>query len=521
MVFYQQETFLGLAIASIPALASFYAFFILKRPNVALALVLLSALLLRLLLISLDPYLNEWDERFHALVSKNMIDHPFKPMLRVDPVLEYNYKEWCCNHVWVHKQPLFLWQMAASMKLFGVNEFAMRLPSALMGTIMVYFVHQVAHHWTKIGSVAFAAALLTTFSFYQLEMISGRYGLDHNDLAFTFYVTASIWAFIRYLRSDYDWRWALLVGIFVGCAILNKWLTGILVFGGWGLYILLSKPLRTDVKRYMHIMLAVIIACVVFLPWQIYILQAFPQESAWAYEFNRLHITVPLDGHRGDSMFHIDWMSIHYGKLLLPVALIGVVQSLRAKTIDSALSVAMIAMAVVFIAFFTIAKTKMPAFTYPIASIVLVAISLGLVTIIEALLRIPRTKPFKGVVLAILLGASAFHTLQPNNIASWRSASNEVRSARMFNTKVYKSLEATLPKAHVLFNTMEHKEVDVMFYTKHIAYPQYPEEHVVDSLLLAGHQLAVFRIEGRSPLPTYMKHNEQVVVVEPKLQRLD
>ena len=84
------------------------------KDNIALFLLLLSGLLLRFYL-SADFQLHEWDERYHALVAKNMIESPFKPMLYKNPVLPYNYQNWIENHVWLHKQPLPFWFMAASL----------------------------------------------------------------------------------------------------------------------------------------------------------------------------------------------------------------------------------------------------------------------------------------------------------------------------------------------------------------------------------------------------------------------
>ncbi|MBP7399885.1 MAG: hypothetical protein KA954_09890, partial [Chitinophagales bacterium] len=77
------------------------------------------ALGIRILFNSFFPYLHDWDERFHALVAKNMMTHPFTPMLRANPVLPYDETSWTDGHIWLHKQPLFLWQMALSMKIFG------------------------------------------------------------------------------------------------------------------------------------------------------------------------------------------------------------------------------------------------------------------------------------------------------------------------------------------------------------------------------------------------------------------
>lgn len=76
--------------------------------------------------------------------------------------------------------------MALSMKVFGVNEIAMRLPSAIMGTISVFFIFEIAKFWTKDKNVAFLSSLIFTFSFYQLELTTGRFRLDHNDVSFVF-----------------------------------------------------------------------------------------------------------------------------------------------------------------------------------------------------------------------------------------------------------------------------------------------------------------------------------------------
>ena len=99
----------------------------------------------------------------------------------------------------------------------------------------------------------------------------------------------------------------MLIGVFAGCAILNKWLVGLLIFGGWGLYLLLSKD-RVILKNYLHLTLSIVVACIVFLPWQLYILKEFPLQSAIAFEYNRKHMTEAL-GHPGNVFFHFKFLS--------------------------------------------------------------------------------------------------------------------------------------------------------------------------------------------------------------------
>src|ERR1035437_2160358 len=85
----------------------------------------------------LGHFLYFWDEEFHALVAKHLMKHPLTPMLYTHPVFDVDFKKWDANQLWLHKQPLFMWQMALSMKLFGVNQLAVRLPSAFMFALLI------------------------------------------------------------------------------------------------------------------------------------------------------------------------------------------------------------------------------------------------------------------------------------------------------------------------------------------------------------------------------------------------
>lgn len=75
--------------------------------------------------------LHTWDEKFHALVAKNLMDNPFQPILIKENLLHLNHEIWSFSHIWFSKPPLAHWPMAASMSIFGVNEIALRLPSLL------------------------------------------------------------------------------------------------------------------------------------------------------------------------------------------------------------------------------------------------------------------------------------------------------------------------------------------------------------------------------------------------------
>ncbi len=96
----------------------------------------------------IDPFIHPWDEQFHALVAKHMISNPFHPIL-LEKTACTDYKNWLSNSTWLHKQPLFMWQMAISMKCFGANFLAVRIPSILLHAFTTLFVFSIARRMLK------------------------------------------------------------------------------------------------------------------------------------------------------------------------------------------------------------------------------------------------------------------------------------------------------------------------------------------------------------------------------------
>ncbi|RZK53369.1 MAG: glycosyltransferase family 39 protein, partial [Hymenobacter sp.] len=345
----------------------------------AMALLMGAALCLRLLMAGLDPFLHDWDERYHALVARNMITHPGRPLLRAEPLLPYNYQAWRYNHIWLHKQPLFLWQMALSMKLFGVSVLALRLPSAVLSTLVLWPVYRLGRLVFADPLVGYLGALLAAFTYYQLEQVSGAVGMDHDDIAFLVYVTASIWAYYEYRASARPGWWLVLVGVLAGAAVLCKWLTGLLVYAGWGFDLLLQlrrgRPLLPEMGRLLA---SLAVAVAVLLPWQLYTARRFPVESAYESAYNARHFTEALEGHGENWWYHFGMLPMHYG-LLLGLVLLGMGLALRPARRRAALP--LLAMVGLIYLFFTLAATKMYSYTYVTSLVLLLLAALPLAAV--------------------------------------------------------------------------------------------------------------------------------------------
>ena len=164
-----------------------------------LYLIFILSLILRLYGAS-DLFLYEWDERYHALVAKNLINHPFVPTLYDKPVLNYNYKNWCGNHIWLHKPPVSLWLLAFSMKIFGINEIALRLPSIILSAIVIFFIFFIGRSVFN-EKVGILACFFWAINGFLIALAGGKIAADHVDTIFIFFIASGIFLSFYYLNK--------------------------------------------------------------------------------------------------------------------------------------------------------------------------------------------------------------------------------------------------------------------------------------------------------------------------------
>jgi 4-amino-4-deoxy-L-arabinose transferase-like glycosyltransferase len=302
------------------------------RPEAAAAAIVAAGLVLRMY-AGCDLFLHTWDERYHALVAKHLVEHPLVPTLYDHPVLSYDYRDWRSNHVWLHKPPLALWLMAAGMRLLGPDEIAMRLPSLLLSALAILLTYVIGSH---LGGrrVGLLAAGFQAVNGYLLQLPGGRVAVDHVDNALIFFVELAILGAVLQVRG---WRrgtgnrpgtvggagWSegwpafllatLAIGAVCGLAVLTKWLPGLLPIPVW----LALAWRRQPPRRLAAGLLAMTAACAaVALPWQLHIRAAFPLEARWESAYNLHHLAVPIEGLGGSPLYYLAKMPRFFGELI-------------------------------------------------------------------------------------------------------------------------------------------------------------------------------------------------------------
>lgn len=192
----------------------------------------------------------DYDEGHYSQVALQMIQ-------RGDWVTPY------ANGVrFLEKPPLLYWLTAASFRVFGVNEFALRLPTALAVIALVWVVTLIARR-TSGERAAIIAGLCTACS-------AGTYLFTRetlHDIWLVLFVTLAMYAFLEwYLDPLRSLRRALLFYAALAGAVMCKSLIGVAFpVGIVAIFFLLSR--EGPKWRTLHVLPGSLLFLVLAVPW--------------------------------------------------------------------------------------------------------------------------------------------------------------------------------------------------------------------------------------------------------------
>ncbi len=457
--------FLGFVLALIAIL-----FHIKQKENWAFSFLLLSVACFSFLSISQYDFLLPWDERFHALVAKNAMSDPFHLKLYAKPILDIDYGAWYKAHTWLHKQPLFTWQMALCMHIFGDSVLGMRMASFFMMLLLfcsVYFGSKLIQ-----AKAAFGLAAIVGFLPVLYYLINGKQGMDHNDICFVAWVAFSFWGFIKMMQSKKRRAGMLMLIIGVACAVLTKWLAGLLVFAAWGLHLLHQKNWKP--KEWGYLFLALLGVAVLVAPWQLYAFSKFPELAHYEWTYNSRHLYEVIEGHDGTWYYHLTVWT----EKLLPVALMLFISTLILLIFQrkNTLLFALVGSAFIALLFFSLAQTKLTAYTF-------LAISPALFSVAAAFSEaINSSKFIKSFYFLLPIIALTYFT-----ITFEPKIKNDYFDALKKEMVFYTTMKTKLPENAVIFNVPSMQHPEAMFYTDCIVYDYLPTQDLLLQAIKKGY----------------------------------
>ncbi|WP_163747180.1 ArnT family glycosyltransferase [Mycolicibacterium helvum] len=180
------------------------------------------------------------------------------------------------NFITVDKPPAALWVTGLSVRLFGMNSWAVLAPQALMGVGAVAVLCATVRRAVADPTRGAVAGLIagTVLALTPAATLMFRYN-NPDALLVLLMVTAAY--FLMRAIPGASWRWLALVGAALGLAFLTKMLAGLMVLPAFGLAYLLFAPTNWW-RRVLHL-LGAAVALAISGGWWVAIVQAWPADS--------------------------------------------------------------------------------------------------------------------------------------------------------------------------------------------------------------------------------------------------
>ncbi len=181
------------------------------------------------------------------------------------------------------KPPLVYWMMLASYRVFGVHDWAARLPLALAVVLLCWVTYSFARWAFDEEAGLFAGVALATsaglFLFTRILI---------PDAALTLAITGAVWAWLRLLEDDpeeeHPLRWSLILGACFGAGLLAKGLIAVVfpVMAAVAYMGLTRQLFSWPAWRRLHLGTVAVVTLLVAAPWHTLAILRNPPYFAFA-----------------------------------------------------------------------------------------------------------------------------------------------------------------------------------------------------------------------------------------------
>jgi 4-amino-4-deoxy-L-arabinose transferase-like glycosyltransferase len=230
-------------------------------------------------LTGLNGSLQNVDEVFYARIARETLE---KGSWLVQ------YKD---GAAWIHKPPMIWWAVMLSYRLFGISDFAAKLPSAIAGIVSAFllvFISRVLFQSLRAGIISGFLYLVSLQVYTSTHQVAA-------DSILVMYLLASLYFTLKGIQGNPRWMYA--AGFFNGLVILTKSPLGLVVPAALAVYIVIERRWAL-IYRFV---LFFLISLVVSIPYFLYVYRKIPDifVSTFLHEdmidrFYRANRTNPL-----------------------------------------------------------------------------------------------------------------------------------------------------------------------------------------------------------------------------------
>jgi 4-amino-4-deoxy-L-arabinose transferase-like glycosyltransferase len=217
------------------------------------------------------PSLMDDVDAVQAQIARNMLDSGDWVTARLDGVR------------YLEKSPLKYWTIAVSYRIFGVHDWAARIPIALSTVLLCWLVARMGAWAFSPKAGLYAGLILSTsiglFLFTRILI---------PDVVLTLTIALALWAFLRALdaQEPSPRLWAAIMAAAMGVGLLLKGLiAAVFPVAAALLYLAFTRQLLSrDLWRRLHVFTGLLIALLIAAPWHILATLRNPPYFAWTLE---------------------------------------------------------------------------------------------------------------------------------------------------------------------------------------------------------------------------------------------
>ena len=232
-------------------------------------------------------HLFDWDEINFAECAREML-------------VSKNYAQVTINFepFW-EKPPLFIWMQVVSMKIFGVNEFAARMPDAVCGILTLLLVFRIG---SKLKNERLGFFWCLAYCGSILPQVYFKSGII--DPWFNLFICLGIY-FLYLYTHEIKLKNLILSGVFIGLAVMTKGPVALLIYGICMVIYWVSNKFKR-IASLPHLILLAVLILLIGGSW--FLLQFVLGRSDLIMEFVQYQIRLfktEDSGHGGPIYYHV------------------------------------------------------------------------------------------------------------------------------------------------------------------------------------------------------------------------
>ncbi len=277
--------------------------------------------------------------------------------------------------MWNTKPPLMIWLQVLSIKCFGINEFAIRFPSALAAFLTCIAIFSYCANYLKNNRLGFVSAVVLVCISGYVSIHVTRTG-DYDSLLILF-ITIFCLSFFYYLKSN-EPKFLAIFFICFTLATLTKGITAYLFAPSLFIYLVRNNKLKQLIFNKQFWILTIFHLAIVFGYYWLresqnpgYLLAVFENELGG-------RMMKAQEGNSGNIFYYLNDVSL----LVVPVALYLVIKG--KQLVASELIKFCLVMILPFLVIISLAITKLPWYSAPIYPFIALIAGALILTVFKA-----------------------------------------------------------------------------------------------------------------------------------------